>query len=156
MILFRNQELQGLHQGQAASSCCPTWTLHKLPGALAIQACLSLSLTLSHCRCRGPWHEKPFLQIYMCSNHSINNWSGGYPFSRLEVSGLPCLVSLIWAMRTLGPCNLTISESEWMSYRLYRVYLCLCLTNTDVWNMDLSHDVVRISVVIADAWCYAA
>lgn len=95
--------------------------------------------SLSHCRCRGPWHEKPFLQIYMCSNLSINNWSCGYPFSWLEVSGLPCLVSLIWAMWTLGPCNLTISESEWMCYSLYRVY-CACALQTQmcgIWTFNM-------------------
>lgn len=35
------------------------------------RVCPFPSLCLSHCRCRGAWHAKPFLQMYMCSNHYL-------------------------------------------------------------------------------------
>lgn len=93
-------------------------------------SCPFPSLCLSHCRCRGAWHAKPFLQIYMCSNHSISNRSSGYPFSHLEVSGLPCLVTLMRALQALGPRNLPISE--WLCWGTSALFYCL--TNTAVWK----------------------
>lgn len=57
----------------------------------------------------------------MCSNHSISNRSGGYPFSHPEVSGLPCLVTLMRALQALGRRNLPISE--WVCWGTSALFL---------------------------------
>ncbi len=116
------------------------------------RVCPFPSLCLSHWRCRGAWHAKPFLQICMCSNYSISNKSGGYHFHTRRSQG-----SLAWLLscehckhEDLVNCRSQSESAGGLQLFFIALQTQLCE------NMDLKHDDVRLSVIITDAWCYAA